>query len=120
MKAKYLTVLNDNFQTEFMRACDMFEPFKAAVVIQTIEVTFKAKCNLQEGERILKQIVEHSQNSKHFAPIFIHMLYMESEDVILKNNSLKVPYFRDENIKVISNGDKWSLLDDFIKNALNQ
>lgn len=102
--------------TAFMQAADLFEDFKVISQINNLDIHFKdgEEVTYERAAKLLNNIVEGIRSINEI-PVFVHLVAITGEDTILKNKKLKVPYYRDEKIKVISSGHSWFMLDDFIK-----
>lgn len=101
--------------TKFMQAADLFESFKVVANVSTISIEYKEgeTVDYDRAAKLIPETVKAIEMGGEI-PVFVHLLSIENEDSILLNRSLKVPYYRNESIKVISSGANWLLLDEFI------
>jgi len=90
-------LLSDNFTTRFMQHADMFERFKVAV-----KPLLKATVVDDFGEKN----IEAMQKRMKDAPYTLVAVF--DKDTI---------YYRNPDVKVVSTGTQWCLLDDFLRES---
>lgn len=92
----------DSPRTEFMQACDVFEPFK--VLYHDIVLDYRIGGNTEADKVNNEDLVEIM--AKH-----------EFGDKLIALLGASEPKYINENIKVLSNGKNWVLLKDYIANV---
>ena len=92
MAKKVTMLLSDRFKTRFMQDADVFEGFKV-LVMPPVKATVVRHFGKKHIEAILRQC--DSQ------PYDLVAIYDDRKT-----------YYRNPNVKVISDGEKWGLLDD--------
>ena len=95
MSKEVYILMYDRFITRFMQDADVFERvkvFKKPLLAATVKPDF--------GPENVNKIVNHCQMNKDFGLV-----------AIFDNKTI---YYRDENIQVVSEGDVWGTVDDYI------
>lgn len=117
--ASFIVITGNKWMTKWMQACDVYESFKVFAYVNVMNITYKEGENvdLERAGKQIPQIIEAIEKSGNF-PVLVHLDYVLTEDALYHNQKLKVPYYRNENVKVISEGQKWYMLDDFIEKIL--
>ena len=117
-KATYLVISGSKTMTEFMQACDVFEKSRVVGEITHMDTTFsendKNVTLYRAGQNI--QHIKASLEQKEIGLIvsLVHLVSVESDGKITKNNKDIVPYIN-KNVKTISDGSKWFIFHTFIK-----
>lgn len=98
MKTKEVIILfKDCFKTQFMQDADMFEKFKVVICPPAI-----ATVNNNWSKKQIEDTVNVSKGQPY--------------EVIAIFDNDKI-YFKDESVKVVSDGKGWVTIDDYIKTA---
>ena len=112
-KATYIAIFGDRRITAFMHACDVFEKGKIIAGMQKMTMTFKSKSislkNAGAGITSIKEALEKTDK----IVAFVHLLQVESEDKILKNNKKIEPYLNTD-VRIISDGEKFTMLHHYL------
>jgi hypothetical protein len=116
MTAHYITIVGNKMLTDWMQALDLFEKFRVVAFVRFITVTYDDGTeDIWERSRALTpKIVEAIEHSKEI-PVFVHLLHIRTPEAILLNETLRVPYWRNPEVRVISSGHKWSVLETFVE-----
>lgn len=115
MTAHFIAIIGDRRMTKLMRAADLFETFKCVGDIHRITVHYNEgeEVDLERAARLIPTTVAAIEQA-NMIPVFVHLLSIEGDDHIILNKKLKVPYFRSEEYKVVSNGVNWFTVDELL------
>lgn len=114
-KAVFLVISAPKRLNHFMHCCDVFELGKVLGDAETFELTYTPDTVLTI-ERAAEAI-EHTRNALESADrivSFVHLQYVQRDNILELNHNLVPPYVNPE-VRIISTGDKWYMLDDFLR-----
>jgi len=97
-----------------MKAADLFDEGKVLGDIQWISITYEEGVAI-DLERAYK-LVEAWQNveEKEFIISLVHLVSVDVGDVIIFNKGKLKPFWK-KDVRIISNGNKFFMLDDYIR-----
>ena len=114
---KILLILTPKMISRFMQAADVFDNGKVIGEIKEISIDFKEGeiVDFSRIEKLFPVLKTAFESESQYQVQLIHAEQIESEDNILKNNKKLLPYFNPK-VRQISDGSKFFLFCDFLKN----
>jgi len=113
-KANLLIIAAPAHMNHLMKAADLFDEGKVLGDIQWISITYEEGVAI-DLERAYK-LVEAWQNveEKEFIISLVHLVSVDVGDVIIFNKGKLKPFWK-KDVRIISNGNKFFMLDDYIR-----
>jgi len=113
-KANLLIIVAPARMNHFMKAADLFDEGKVLGEIQWISITYEDGVAI-DLERAYK-LVEAWQNvqEKEYIISLVHLVSVDVGDVIIFNKGKLKPFWR-KDVRIISDGNKNFMLDDYIR-----
>ena len=108
-----IAAINNKLMTQWMQACDVFEPFK--VVAEKLELHYVVETDeIFDIRDFISKGLEFAKAEFGDKIVYAHIQSVQRRDVKILNKSV-IPIV-DPEISVISDGKKWGLVVDEIKN----
>lgn len=113
--AKFLIIFGDKNITEFMQVCDMFDKAKVHGVVNEMTVSY-AKSEKMSFKRCgtLVHVLKDALEVHGRVLTFVHLMNIEDDDAIHKNNGKVNPYVNLD-VREVSDGKRSFLLADFLR-----
>ena len=116
IRFEYITIAGDKRTTKFMQAADVWEKFKVHGVVQQVHVEIECKEDViyKVAAAYLLHIVKSYEETGHICS-FVHLVRIVNGDTIHLNTQGKVPYWRNREVRAISDGKKWGMLEECVE-----
>lgn len=113
--ASFLCIVADKWTNKFMIAADLFETGKVLGHDLRFTATYNegTALTLERAGKAINAMAQAEQ--KEFITSLFHLEYITVDDVVIYNDGRIKPYWNKE-VRIISTGDKWFMLDDFLRN----
>lgn len=113
-RATYLLIIGDARMNSFMNAADLFEVGKVLGEIEEVLVDYKEGTDLTLDRAALPiQEIANADEKKYIISLF-HLVSIQQDNVIT-NNDGRIKPFVNKAVRIISTGEKWFLLDEFVR-----
>ena len=114
-KVNIIIVYGDRWTTEFMQSADLFEHSKVIGFIKEMAVEYEkgTKVDFERASKIIVPLKNALEKTNQIVS-FIHILSIETEDAILKNNNKIKPYIN-KDIRIVSDGKQCFFLYKFVE-----
>jgi hypothetical protein len=113
----FTAISGDKMHSDFMQACDVFEKSKVLGELQKITITVKDDVVISEEyvRAVMANTIAAMNHAKRVLS-FLHFEYYEQNDTTISNSGSITPYVNKE-VRMISNGHNFFLLDEFIRRS---
>lgn len=114
-RAEYILIIGNSKVTEFMQHADLFDKGKVAGAVKEIILDFGDDVDLtvDHAEKAMWTVCDGIDKMQDYFCIFAHLVKIEDEYLVKKNNKLALPYIN-KNVREVSDGSKSFLLYEYI------
>lgn len=111
-KMRFHAVFTDVLRTKFMQAADMFDKHKVIGKSDIFTIEGGTGESFTDMETSIRRLLQNTETIGEF--LFLHVDKVIFEDGEIYYNTAVPPFFK-ENIRSISNGQKWCMFSDLIR-----